>query len=187
MQPFDSKLESSPMEQATLGGGCFWCLEAVYQMVEGVESVTSGYAAGRTKNPDYRSVCSGTTGHAEVIQISFDPKIISYPEILEVFWISHDPTTLNRQGNDIGTQYRSVILYHSKEQKVQAEESIRKTEERFLDPIITQVEELKEFYPAENYHQNYFRTNPEQSYCHYVIKPKIEKYLKTGFKVKSAN
>ncbi|EMG19349.1 peptide-methionine (S)-S-oxide reductase [Leptospira interrogans serovar Copenhageni str. LT2050] len=120
------------MEQATLGGGCFWCLEAVYQMVEGVESVTSGYAAGRTKNPDYRSVCSGTTGHAEVIQISFDPKIISYSEILEVFWISHDPTTLNRQGNDIGTQYRSIILCHSKEQKIQAEESIRKTEGHFF-------------------------------------------------------
>lgn len=105
------------MEQATLGGGCFWCLEAVYQMAEGVESVVSGYAAGRTKDPDYRSVCSGTTGHAEVVQITFDPKIIGYSEILEIFWISHDPTTLNRQGNDVGTQYRSIILYHSPEQK----------------------------------------------------------------------
>ncbi|AVV49083.1 MULTISPECIES: peptide-methionine (S)-S-oxide reductase MsrA [Leptospira] len=172
------------MEQATLGGGCFWCLEAVYQMAEGVESVVSGYAAGRTKDPDYRSVCSGTTGHAEVVQITFDPKIIGYSEILEIFWISHDPTTLNRQGNDVGTQYRSIILYHSPEQKKQAEQSVQKAGKYFSDPIVTQVETLKEFYPAENYHQNYFRTNPKQAYCHYVIKPKIDKYLKTGFKVR---
>ncbi|TGL80140.1 peptide-methionine (S)-S-oxide reductase MsrA [Leptospira yasudae] len=175
------------MEQATLGGGCFWCLEGVYQMVDGVETIVSGYSAGHTNNPDYRSVCSGTTGHAEVVQITFDPKIISYPEILEIFWICHDPTTLNRQGNDVGTQYRSIILYHSPEQKRQAEESIQKAGAHFSDPIVTQVEPLKEFFPAENYHQNYFRSNPGQPYCHYVVKPKIDKYLKTGFKVKKVN
>lgn len=173
------------MELATLGGGCFWCLEAVYQMVEGVESIVSGYSGGQTRNPDYRSVCSGTTGHAEVVQISFDPKVITFPEILEIFWICHDPTTLNRQGNDIGTQYRSIIFYHSSEQKKQSEEAIQKASANFSNPIVTQVEELKEFYPAENYHQNYFQSNPEQTYCHYVVKPKIDKFLKVGFKVKS--
>ncbi|MBM9500851.1 peptide-methionine (S)-S-oxide reductase MsrA [Leptospira sp. 201903071] len=172
------------MELATLGGGCFWCLEAVYQMVEGVGSIVSGYSGGQTKNPDYRSVCSGTTGHAEVVQISFDPNVITYPEILEIFWICHDPTTLNRQGNDIGTQYRSIIFCHSPEQKRQAEEAIQKAASHFSSPIVTQVEELKEFYPAEMYHQNYFRSNPEQTYCHYVVKPKIDKFLKVGFKVK---
>ncbi|XDD50006.1 peptide-methionine (S)-S-oxide reductase MsrA [Leptospira sp. WS92.C1] len=175
------------MEIATLGGGCFWCLEGVYQMVEGVESVVSGYSAGHVKNPDYHSVCSGTTGHAEVVQISFDPNVISYPELLEIFWICHDPTTLNRQGNDVGTQYRSIILYHSPIQKKQAEEAIQKAKENFSDPIVTQVEELKEFYRAENYHQNYFRINPEQTYCRYVVKPKIDKFLKIGFKVKKIN
>ncbi|TGK36020.1 peptide-methionine (S)-S-oxide reductase [Leptospira gomenensis] len=173
------------MELATLGGGCFWCLEAVYQMVEGVQSVVSGYSAGHQKNPDYRSVCSGSTGHAEVVQIRFDPSIVSYGEVLDIFWICHDPTTLNRQGNDIGTQYRSIILYHTVEQKKIAEQAIEKARSLFSNPIVTQIEALVEFYPAEDYHQNYYRTNPEQSYCHYVVRPKLEKFLKSGFKTKT--
>ncbi|HEY1292611.1 MAG TPA: peptide-methionine (S)-S-oxide reductase MsrA [Chloroflexota bacterium] len=164
-------------EIATLGGGCFWCLEAVYNELRGVQSVISGYAGGSVDNPSYEQVCSGRTGHAEVVQITFDPSEISYRDVLEVFFTIHDPTTLNRQGADVGTQYRSIILYSSPEQEATAREVLAETQASGLwhAPIVTQVEPLERFYPAEAYHQNYFERNPYQPYCQIVIAPKVAK------------
>jgi peptide-methionine (S)-S-oxide reductase len=162
-------------EVATLGGGCFWCLEAVYERIEGVNSVTSGYAGGTAVDPSYEEVCSGRTGHAEVVQIEYDPVRISYEKILDLFWKAHDPTTLNRQGADAGTQYRSIILYHDQTQKKAAEESKRKARSMFEDPIVTEIKPLERFYPAEKYHQDYFDRNPNAGYCRIVIQPKLEK------------
>lgn len=162
---------------ATFANGCFWCTEAVFQRLNGVVNVESGYSGGQVKNPTYGQVCSGETGHAECLQITYDPQIISYDNLLEVFWTTHDPTTLNRQGNDIGTQYRSAIFYHNEQQKELAEASKRKLEESriFNKPVVTSIEPLKEFYPAEAEHMNYYNRHPEQSYCHFVVRPKVEK------------
>jgi peptide-methionine (S)-S-oxide reductase len=173
-------IENGEFEVATLGGGCFWCVEAVYQRLKGVQSVASGYSGGKIANPSYREICTGRTGHAEVAQITFDPKVISYAEILEVFWRVHDPTTLNRQGNDIGTQYRSVIFYHDEKQKETAIKSKKSVEESGLwsDPIVTEISALTKFYKAEDYHQNYFNDNRQQPYCVYVVDPKVEKFKK---------
>ncbi len=168
------------MEQVILGGGCFWCLEAVYQELRGVTRVVSGYAGGHVPSPTYQAVCGGTTGHAEVVQLSFDPQLISLEDILYVFWRVHDPTTLNRQGNDVGTQYRSIILYADDEQKAAAEKSLADTEASGLWPgkIVTELVPVSSFYPAEAYHQNYFKLNPNQGYCVYVIDPKVRKFRK---------
>jgi peptide-methionine (S)-S-oxide reductase len=164
-------------ETAILGGGCFWCLEAVYTQLRGVDSVISGYAGGSVANPSYEDVCSGRTGHAEVVRISFDPSVITYRDLLEVFFTIHDPTTPNRQGADVGTQYRSIILYQSQEQENTAREVIAETQASGLwhAPLVTQVEALERFYPAEAYHQNYFERNPYQPYCQIVIAPKVAK------------
>jgi peptide-methionine (S)-S-oxide reductase len=166
------------LKVATFGGGCFWCVEAVFQQVKGVEKVVSGYAGGAVPKPTYEQVCTGQTGHAEVCQITFDPKVVSFPDLLEVFWKTHDPTTLNRQGNDVGTQYRSVVFYHDDEQKEQAEEYKAKLDASgaFNRPIVTEISKAPTFYPAEEYHQNYYRRNPEQGYCQFVIVPKMEKF-----------
>jgi peptide-methionine (S)-S-oxide reductase len=168
------------LETATLGGGCFWCTEAVYQQLRGVRSVVSGYCGGETANPTYKQVCTGTTGHAEVIQITFDPGQIAYRDVLEVFFQTHDPTTLNRQGNDVGPQYRSVIFPHNDEQRRVAGEVIRdlSASGQFPRPIVTTIEPLREFYPAEDYHQRYFADNPGQPYCAMVIAPKVAKFRK---------
>lgn len=166
------------MEKALLGGGCFWCIEAVYRRVRGVESAISGYAGGKRKNPSYEQVCTGATGHAEVVEVTFDPDIITYGEILEIFWAIHDPTTLNAQGADRGTQYRSVIYYYNEQQCQAALESIRKAQNDWNDPIVTELSPLSEFYPAEPYHQNYYDEHPTQGYCYAVIAPKIEKFMK---------
>jgi len=165
-------------EIATLGGGCFWCLEAVYDEMDGVISVESGYIGGHVDNPTYHDICGGRTGHAEVVQVSFDPAISSYRDILGVFFSIHDPTTLNRQGNDSGTQYRSAIFYHSDEQKAVAEEMIREIEgERvWSNPIVTEVTAASKFYVAEDYHQEYFANNPSQPYCSYIVAPKVKKF-----------
>lgn len=170
----------SHAEQATLGGGCFWCTEAIYLGVQGVTKVLSGYAGGRVKNPGYREVCSGLTGHAEVIQITYDPDLVSFEDILEIFWNTHDPTTLNRQGADEGTQYRSVIFYHNEEQKRIAEQYRLQldTSGKYPEKIVTEISPLTTFYPAEDYHQNYFNLNPGQGYCQFVIRPKVEKFKK---------
>ncbi|MDJ0839166.1 MAG: peptide-methionine (S)-S-oxide reductase MsrA [Acidobacteriota bacterium] len=160
---------------ATLGGGCFWCVEAVYERLKGVKSVVSGYAGGHTVNPTYEAVCSEATGHAEVIQVHFDPDIISYDEILDVFWQAHDPTTLNRQGADRGTQYRSVIMYGNEDQREAAERSKHEAEPRFKDPIVTQIVPLETFYEAEGYHQGYYTNNTNAPYCRVVIHPKLQK------------
>jgi peptide-methionine (S)-S-oxide reductase len=167
-------------EVITLGGGCFWCLEAVYRETEGVESAVSGYMGGASANPTYKAVCSGTTGHVEVVQVTFDPAVISYRDILEIFFVIHDPTTLNRQGNDHGTQYRSVIFYHSPEQKAIAEEMIAELtrEDAYGSPIVTALEPASTFYQAEDYHQDYFANNPYQPYCSYVVAPKVQKFRK---------
>ncbi|HEX5221562.1 MAG TPA: peptide-methionine (S)-S-oxide reductase MsrA [Verrucomicrobiae bacterium] len=165
-------------ELATVGGGCFWCTEAIFQMLPGVKSVTSGYAGGKTENPTYKEVCEGTTGHAEVIQIEFDPKKISYEKILETFWEAHDPTTLNRQGPDTGTQYRSIILYHSPAQKLAAEKSKAEAQQNFLQPVVTEIVPLTKFYKGEDYHQDFYRNNPNQGYCRAIIRPKVEKFEK---------
>lgn len=164
-------------ELATLGGGCFWCLEAVFLELKGVEKVVSGYAGGHMANPTYHQVCADITGHAEVVQISFDPKVISYRELLEVFFTIHDPTTVDRQGYDVGSQYRSIILYHGPEQKAVAEEVMRElTGQKLWDaPIVTQLQPYTEFYPAEEYHQDYFARNPMQPYCRAVVAPKVAK------------
>lgn len=166
------------LEIATLGAGCFWCVEAVFDDLKGVEDVVSGYSGGRRENPTYQQVCSGATGHAEVIQIKFNPQEISFRDILRVFFTVHDPTTLNRQGGDVGTQYRSAIFYHSPEQKQIAHEVIEEiTAERIYDnPIVTEVTEFANFYPAEDYHQEYFANNPTQPYCAAVVAPKVRKF-----------
>ncbi|WP_242918661.1 peptide-methionine (S)-S-oxide reductase MsrA [Pontibacter liquoris] len=168
------------MEIATFGNGCFWCTEAVFQELNGVEKVVSGYTGGQVENPTYKQVCTGTTGHAEVLQITYDPAVISYEELLEVFWATHDPTTLNRQGNDVGTQYRSSIFYHNEEQKQLAEQYKQKLDASgaFDQPIVTTIEALGPFYPAEDYHQNYYRNNGEQPYCSFLIRPKLDKFRK---------
>lgn len=170
----------SDPDTATFGAGCFWCVEAVFTELQGVKSVTSGYAGGHVKNPSYKEVCNGTTGHAEVAQIIYDPNVISFDLLLEVFWQTHDPTTLNRQGNDVGTQYRSAIFYHNDKQRELAEHY--KTELNksgaWDNPVVTEIVPLDTFYPAENYHQNYYEQNPEQGYCRYVIQPKVEKFRK---------
>jgi peptide-methionine (S)-S-oxide reductase len=169
-----------PRETATLGGGCFWCLEAVYDDLRGVESVVSGYVGGQVPDPTYEQVCSGTTGHAEVVQITYDPAEVTFRELLEVFFTIHDPTTLNRQGADVGTQYRSAIFYHDETQKRVAEETIRDVtaQELWSDPIVTEVAPLGHFYPAEGYHQEYFARNPRAGYCQVVIAPKVAKFRK---------
>ena len=165
-------------EVVTLGGGCIWCIEAFFDELEGVEDAESGYSGGRVENPTYQQVCTGTTGHAEVVQITFDPKIVSLREILEVFFAMHDPTTLNRQGADIGTQYRSVIFYRNQEQKAVAEQVVREIHDAHLweAPIVTEIAPFTAFYKAEDYHQEYYKLNPGQGYCRVVIAPKIEKF-----------
>jgi peptide-methionine (S)-S-oxide reductase len=167
-------------EVATLAGGCFWCLEAAFQELKGVEQVQSGYAGGHVPNPSYEAVCTGTTGHAEVVQITFDPAVVSFDELLHVFFTIHDPTTLNRQGGDVGTQYRSAIFYHSPEQKATAERVMAELQagQVWDDPIVTELEPLAAFYPAEEYHRDYFRRNPNQGYCSAVIAPKVAKVRK---------
>lgn len=166
------------IEFATLGGGCFWCLDAVYRLINGIIKVECGYSGGHKKNPTYEEVCTGTTNHAEVIQIQFNPEIISYEKILNIFWKIHDPTTLNRQGADIGTQYRSIILYHNELQKEIASKSKEEAQKNFQDPIVTEIVPFKEFYKAEEYHQNFYNKNPNYPYCVFTIKPKLEKIKK---------
>ena len=170
--------EKSKNSRATFGGGCFWCTEAVFLRLKGISKVTSGYTGGTVPNPTYRQVCDGTTGHAEVIQIEFNPKVITYDQLLDVFFHTHDPTTLNRQGHDEGTQYRSSVFYHDEEQHRAAKEMIAKLDESkiFDDPIVTTLEKLTTFYPAEDYHQNYFALNPRQPYCQVVVGPKVAKF-----------
>ncbi len=173
-----TNLISEPvMETATIGGGCFWCVEAVFQRLNGVEKVVSGYAGGQTENPTYREVVSGSTGHAEVVQITYDPEVISFTKLLEVFFLTHNPTTLNRQGADVGTQYRSIILWKDEQQKQTAEVVIKMIDDEKIydNPIVTQVVPLEVFYEAEEYHQDYFNRNPEQAYCQVVIAPKLQK------------
>lgn len=169
-----------PREQATFGGGCFWCLEAVFELVRGVDRVVSGYAGGSLPSPSYEQVCTGTTGHAEVVQITFDPAQVSFRDLLNIFFTTHDPTTLNRQGADVGTQYRSAIFYHDAAQKATAEEAIKELTAAGLwsNPIVTQIAPLDIFYAAEDYHQGYFRAHPGQSYCRAVIDPKVAKFRK---------
>lgn len=166
------------MEQATFGGGCFWCLEPIYDALKGVTDVVSGYAGGDVPSPSYEQVCTGRTGHAEVVQITFDPAVISYRDLLEVLFTVHDPTTLDRQGADVGTQYRSVIFYHSPEQRATAEEVIAEVARQgwWSDPLVTQLVSYETFYPAEDYHQHYFERNPFQGYCRVVIAPKVAKF-----------
>jgi methionine-S-sulfoxide reductase len=165
---------------ATFGEGCFWCSEAVFQNLKGVKSVASGYSGGAVENPSYEDVCTGRTGHAEVIQVTYDPAVISFEDLLKVFWQTHDPTTLNRQGHDSGTQYRSAIFYHNDEQRQIAEKYKQQVDasKTFSSPIVTEITEFKKFYPAEKYHQDYFNLNPTQQYCQYVIRPKVEKFNK---------
>ncbi|MBI1743128.1 peptide-methionine (S)-S-oxide reductase MsrA [Candidatus Acetothermia bacterium] len=171
-------MENKILQIATFGGGCFWCVEAVFKELKGVEKVTSGYAGGSEKNPTYRQVCDGETGHAEVAQIEFDPSVISYETLVEVFFLAHDPTTLNRQGNDVGTQYRSVIFHHTDEQKKIAEavKSRIEKEKIYRNPIVTEIAPFANFYAAEDYHQNYYEENPQQPYCRVVIDPKVTKF-----------
>jgi len=173
-------MSQAAKEIATLAGGCFWCLEAVFDDMKGVESVESGYMGGRVPNPSYEQVCSGETGHAEVVRLTYDPSVVSFKEILEVFFVIHDPTTLNRQGNDVGTQYRSAVFYHSGAQKSTAEEVIANLNSARIydDPIVTEVAPASEFCVAEDYHQEYFRRNPAQPYCAYVVRPKVAKFRK---------
>ncbi len=187
MESSTGKSENGRLDTAVFGAGCFWCVEAIFQQLEGVEKVASGYSGGARANPTYDQVCSGATGHAEVIQVIFDPSKISFVDLLEVFWGVHDPTTLNRQGADVGTQYRSVIFYTSEEQKKFAEEYKLKLNASgaFPQPVVTEISPLKEFYVAENYHQNYFNENGNQPYCSLVIRPKLEKFKKVfGDKMK---
>lgn len=167
--------DSDATEKATLGGGCFWCVEAVYEGRPGVKSVVSGYAGGDVKDPTYKQVTSGQTGHAEVVQVEYDPEVVSYEEILDLFWKAHDPTTLNRQGADVGTQYRSIILYHDAAQKAAAEASREKAQETIDRPIVTEIAEMTEFYPAEGYHQDFAEQNPNHPYVKLVIEPKLRK------------
>ena len=178
-------IKTTTLETVTLGAGCFWCVEAIFDNLKGVESIVSGYAGGTVKNPSYKEVCAGTTGHAEVCQITYDTSIISFDELLEVFWQVHDPTTLNRQGGDVGTQYRSAIFYHTEKQKeIAAVYKAKLTEEKvFPNPIVTEITAFTNFYPAEDYHQDYFELNGENPYCSSVVKPKVEKFKKI-FKAK---
>ena len=171
---------SNPIETATLGAGCFWCVEAVFQELKGVERVVSGYTGGSVQDPTYEQVCNGTTGHAEVIQITFDPEVITFEDLLYVFWRTHDPTTLNRQGPDVGSQYRSAIFYHNEAQKSIAEKSKQETDAAGLwpNPIVTEISPFTKFYAAEGYHQNFYRSNPNQPYCRVMIDPKIKKFRK---------
>ena len=184
-KPVNKKMQ---LETATFGAGCFWCVEAVFQQLEGVHEVVSGYTGGTTVNPTYQAVCMGMTGHAEVVQIQFDPTVISYAELLEVLWHTHDATTLNQQGADVGTQYRSAIFYHSEEQRRIAEQSKAEmdTSDMWDDPIVTEITPSDTFYPAEDYHQNYFLLNSRQPYCQFVIHPKMRKFTK-DFKDKLKN
>jgi peptide-methionine (S)-S-oxide reductase len=174
------KMDKKDREIATLGSGCFWCTEAIFQELEGVEKVESGYMGGQTLNPTYKDICTGETGHAEVCQITFNPEVISFTDLLEVFWQVHNPTTLNRQGADVGTQYRSAIFYHNEEQKKIAEGLLEKLDksEAYNDPIVTEITEAEKFYKAENYHQEYYNLNKSQPYCSFVIKPKQDKFRK---------
>lgn len=169
-----------PLETATLAGGCFWCIEAVFERVEGVREVLSGYAGGQTQNPTYQEVSSGKTGHAETCQIQFDPFVISYAAILDIFWQAHDPTTLNRQGADVGSQYRSIIFYHDDKQKKIALKSRKQAAKKYQQPIVTEILPFSKFYRAEDYHQDYFERNPNAPYCIYVIQPKLDKLRKHG-------
>ena len=180
MEQDDKVVPGDGTAVATLGGGCFWCLEAIFQQLEGVEKVESGYSGGTVKNPSYREVCTGRTGHAEVVQIHFDPKVISYGDLLAVFFATHDPTTLNRQGADVGTQYRSAIYFHTDEQQEEAEALIKVLEENeeFDNPIVTEVTAFDVFYKAEVDHQDYYSINPDQPYCRAVIRPKLDKFKK---------
>lgn len=180
MMEAQNRSENLINDTATFGGGCFWCLEAVFEKLNGVADVYSGYAGGSVSNPTYNAVCSGETGHAEVVQVKFDPLVISYNDLLEVFFTIHDPTTLNRQGADVGTQYRSVIFYHNQQQKNDAKQFIKKLtdEKAFTNSIVTELSEIPEFYVAEKYHQDYFENNPNQPYCSVVISPKVEKIKK---------
>lgn len=170
-----SEIEKSKLEIATFGAGCFWCVEAVFENLAGVKDVESGYMGGHVKDPEYRAVCEGTTGHAEVTQIFFDPDVIRFESLLDWLWRSHDPTTLNQQGFDVGTQYRSAIFYHSEAQKVAAEQSLAAAQADFKDPIVTEITEASTYYPAEAYHQDYYRLNGNQPYCARIIRPKLEK------------
>jgi peptide-methionine (S)-S-oxide reductase len=170
--------ETNKTQFATLGGGCFWCVEATLELLPGVKSVVSGYAGGQKENPTYEDVLTKTTGHAEVVQVEFDPRLISYEKLLRTFWEVHDPTTPNRQGNDVGPQYRSIILYHDEAQKQVAEKSKAEAQKDLTRPIVTEIVPLKKFYPAEGYHQDYFRKNPTQAYCQAVIRPKVNKLEK---------
>ena len=173
-------MNSTDSEKVTFGGGCFWCTEAVFLDVKGVLKVESGYSGGKVKNPSYKEVCTGTTGHAEVTQITYDPKLVSFETLLEIFWNTHDPTTLNRQGADEGPQYRSVIFYHNEEQKKVAEQYKQQLEAShvYKNKIVTEISPLINYYPAEDYHQNYYALNQNQGYCQYVIRPKVEKFRK---------
>ena len=172
--------DNSKLETATFGSGCFWCTEAAFQRLKGVKNVASGYSGGKVDNPTYEQVCTGQTGHAEVIQVTFDPAVIPFTDLLRVFWQTHDPTTLNRQGHDSGTQYRSAVFYHSDEQREQAEKYKKQLDsaKTFSGPIVTEITKFEKFYPAEKYHQDYFNQNPSQQYCAYVIRPKVEKFQK---------
>jgi peptide-methionine (S)-S-oxide reductase len=172
-------MNTNHWDSAVLGGGCFWCVEAVFQRIPGVKSVTSGYAGGHTENPTYQLVCTGSTGHAEVARIEFDRHVIAYEKLLDYFWDAHDPTTLNRQGADEGTQYRSIILYGNEAQKAAAEKSKAEAQKKFRSPIVTEIVPLKHFYRAEDDHQNYYNNKPNQPYCRAVIRPKVEKIEKT--------
>lgn len=177
----DEMIENSKSYQSvTLGGGCFWCVEAVYETLDGIVKTESGFAGGHVKNPSYKQVISGETGHAEVVKITFNPEVLSLNALLDFFWISHDPTTLNRQGGDRGTQYRSIILYTDDVQKAAAEDSLQKAQGEFSDPIVTQIEPLEVFYDAEDYHQDYYENNKNQPYCQFVIKPKLKKLEKAN-------
>ncbi|GET24495.1 peptide methionine sulfoxide reductase MsrA [Prolixibacter sp. NT017] len=172
--------EKAEYDTATFGEGCFWCSEAIFSELKGVKKATSGYSGGTVKNPSYREVCTGKTGHAECVQVIYNPKVISYPELLKVFWETHDPTTLNRQGHDVGTQYRSVIFYHNEKQKELAEEYKQELNSAGIwdNPIVTEITKFESFYPAENYHQDYYENNTNQPYCQLVITPKLEKFRK---------
>jgi peptide-methionine (S)-S-oxide reductase len=176
----ENNADLSNTEVATFGTGCFWCTEAVMESLDGVKKVVSGYSGGHVANPSYKAVCTGETGHAECVEVTYDPKVITYADLLEAFFRSHDPTTLNRQGNDVGTQYRSVIYYHNAEQKELAEKAKVELDKSgaYSNPIVTEISKAEKFYPAEDYHQNYFANNPEQGYCAFVIAPKLDKFKK---------
>jgi peptide-methionine (S)-S-oxide reductase len=176
----NSTLQKANMETATFGNGCFWCTEAIFQDLNGVDKVVSGYTGGHVDNPTYKQVCTGNTGHAEVLQITYDPKVISFEQLLEIFWQTHDPTTLNRQGNDVGTQYRSTIFYHNDQQKALAEKYRKELDASgaWDKPIVTTLEAFTKFYAAEDYHQNYFKLHGSEPYCSYVIRPKVDKFKK---------